>query len=173
VLLEVGRLGEEYGSKLDGAYRLLEEGALVGPAAYALFTGLSEQHRAVRNAFLDAFDQVYRLAGHTRPPAGATPPYIPHPPLGLVPAAKGVCSGNPDQLNLLAGELTRTGRGWEDAGQMLGGILGGLGLSRGPGVTIGRAGSWAVSEKRDLERRCSSARAGPVVMPPSVTAPRD
>jgi hypothetical protein len=152
-LLEVGRLGEEYGSKLDGAYHLLDEGALVGPAAYALFTGMSERHRAVRNAFLDAFDQVHRLARHAQPPAGATPPYIRHPPLGLVPAAKGVRSGSPEQLNLLAGELTRTGRGWEDAGQMLGRILGGLGLSRGPGVTIGRAGSWAVSEKRDLERR--------------------
>jgi hypothetical protein len=152
-LLEVGRLGEEYGSKLDGAYHLLDEGALVGPAAYALFTGMSERHRAVRNAFLDAFDQVHRLARHAQPPAGATPPYIRHPPLGLVPAAKGVRSGSPEQLSLLAGELTRTGRGWEDAGQVLGRILGGLGLSRGPGVTIGRAGAWAVSEKRDLERR--------------------
>jgi Alpha/beta hydrolase len=153
VLLEVARLGEEYGSKLDGAYRLLDEGALVGPAAYALFTGMSERHRAVRNAFLDAFDQVYRLARHAKPPASVRPPYIRHPPLGLVPAAKGVLSGSPEQLNLVVGELTRAGRGWEDAGKILGGILGGLGLSRGPGVTIGQAGSWAVSEKRDLERR--------------------
>ncbi|MGI8335775.1 alpha/beta hydrolase [Actinomadura scrupuli] len=152
-LLEVARLGEEYGSRLDGAYRLLDEGALVGPAAYALFTGMSEQHRAVRNAFLDAFDQVHRLARRAQPPTSVKPPYLRHPPLGLVPAAKGVLSGSPEQLNLLAGELTRTGRGWEEAGKILGGILGNLGLSRGPGMTIGRAGAWAVSEKRDLDRR--------------------
>lgn len=152
-LPEVARLGEEYGSRLDGAYRLLDGGALVGPAAYALFTGMSAHHRVVRNAFLDAFDQVHRLARHAQPPASVTLPSLRHPPLGLVPAPRGVLSGSPEQLNLLAGELARTGRGWEDAGKILGGILGGLGLSRGPGVVIGRAGAWAVSERRDLERR--------------------
>lgn len=146
-------MGEEFGPKLEGAYRLLEQGALVGPAADALFTGMTEQHKSVRSAFLDAFDQVHRLARQAKPPARVEPPSIRNPPLGLTPAPKDVLSGNPEQLSLLASELNRAGRGWEEAGRTLGQLLGRLGLGRGPGVRIGRAGSWAVLERRDLERR--------------------
>ncbi|MFC6883240.1 MULTISPECIES: SPOR domain-containing protein [Actinomadura] len=62
-------------------------------------------------------------------------------------------SGRPDQINLLAEEMTRAGRAWQDSGEELERILRGLGLSTGAARSIGRAGRWVADQKRDLERR--------------------
>ncbi|WP_187239004.1 hypothetical protein [Actinomadura sp. HBU206391] len=153
-LPRVARIAQQSGPALRKAFQLLSDGALVGPAGSRLFSGMVDRHRSTRSGFLEAFDQVHRLARQAKdqPPRVAAP-YIAGPPQGGPPASAGVHSGKPDHLNLLGIELRRAGRSWQDAGAELSRILGGLGLSTAPAQSIKSAGLWVAGQQGDLNRR--------------------
>jgi hypothetical protein len=148
-LRQIGRLADEVGPPFRRAVRILGDGALTGPAAVALDRGMVERHRAVQRSFTQAFEQVSRLA----PAPGAAPPR-----LGGVPSAGPVSggdvrSGDPRKLAALAGELRRTGRVLESAGQTLGSITARMGFGAASGRPVGEAGIWASSQAHDVRRR--------------------
>jgi hypothetical protein len=148
----VARLAEENASALRRAFRILDDGALVGPAAGTLFNGLFDRHRLVLSAFSGAFGQVERLASTATPPPKVAWPRLPGLP-SVPRQSAGARGGDPELLHQLGVELGRAGRSWEDTGRALAGVLNRLGLSPEHGQTIGRTGGWLTAQKADLERR--------------------
>jgi hypothetical protein len=127
---------------------------------------MASRHRTIRSMFLDAFDNVQRLAAQSpNGPPNLTSPAL-GPPQGPPMSRPGVGSGDPDLLNLLGIEVGRAGYAWEDAGRELSRLLGWLGLSEGPGQSITRSGSWIADQKSDLERRRDDLVKAGVVSPP-------
>lgn len=147
-LRTISHLAEEYGPALDRAFRVLADGALTGPGAERLHSGMAERHAAVRHAFTTAFQRVRALGdgGHPAPHIAAPPPA---PPL----SHGGHVGGDPDRLNALSGELGSAGRSWQDAGAALAALLTRLGLGAEPGREVGQAGEWVSSQVREVNRR--------------------
>jgi hypothetical protein len=153
-LRNITRLADQVGAPFRRALQVLGDGALTGPAAATLDRGMAERHQRVQRSFTSAFDQVSRLA----PPAGIPPPRIGGPPSAGRVSGGDVRAGDPRKLEVLAGELRRTGRALEDAGQALGSITARVGLGAGSGRSVGEAGSWAVSQAADVRRRGEDLR---------------
>ncbi|MFG2005734.1 hypothetical protein ACGFNU_41960 [Spirillospora sp. NPDC048911] len=152
-LQRVKQLAEDHGPALRQAFTVLLEGALIGPAGQRLLTALAEHHRDVRSNFYAAFDAVKDLAAEAEGgPPRIGEPYISGPPRGGLRSGD-VRSGSPDALHRLGVELDRAGRAWQDAGQTLANILGGLGLSTAPAQNIVRAGGWVSQQRQDVVRR--------------------
>ncbi|MGI8335782.1 hypothetical protein ACRYCC_38035 [Actinomadura scrupuli] len=146
------RLAEENASALRRAFRILHDGALVGPAADTLFKGMFGRHQLVLSALSGAFGQVERLAATATPPPKVASPRLSGSPSAPRKAA-GERSGDPELLYQLGVELGRAWRSWEDAGRALAGVLSRLGLTPEHGQTIRRTGGWLAAQKADLERR--------------------
>ncbi|WP_067832217.1 hypothetical protein [Actinomadura kijaniata] len=150
-LPRVRRLADQYGPALNRAYTTLLDGALNGPAADRLFTGMAARHRTTRTAFYEAFDQVRRLAAQAPHPPRVREPHVPGPPSG--PRGGDIRSGSPNLLNTLAAELSQAGAAWQNAGGSLARVLTGLGLDPTPGTRIRQAGQWLSGQRQDLEHR--------------------
>lgn len=151
-LPQLVRLAEEHGPALSRAFRIIGDGALVGPAGMELFDGLSWRHREALNAFDYAYFAVNRLAATATPPPRVAAPRLPGMPS---PPAQhgGERGGDPALLDQLATELSRAGRAFEDAGNTIVTMLNRLSLDPGPGYAISRAGGWIVDCRKDLQRR--------------------
>ncbi len=153
-LRAIARLAEEHGPALDRAFRVLADGALAGPGAEELHSGMAERHAVVRHAFTTAFQRVRALGASGGHPA----PHVPEPHLAPPPASSpssrgGFVGGDPDRLNTLSRELGSAGRSWEDAGATLAALLARLGLDPGSGRGVGQSGEWVTSQVREVNRR--------------------
>jgi hypothetical protein len=149
-LQQISRLADGLGPPFRRAAQILADGALTGPAAVALYRGMTDRHRAVQRAFDGAFQAVSRLA----PGQPAAPP----PGLGGLPAAGrlaggDVRSGDPAKLAALDAELRRTGRALDTAGRALGSITARVGLGAAHGRPLADAGAWAGAQATDVRRR--------------------
>ncbi|KAB2343938.1 toxin glutamine deamidase domain-containing protein [Actinomadura rudentiformis] len=152
-LQRVKQLAEDHGPAMRQAFAVLLEGALIGPAGERLLNALAERHRDARSDFYGAFDAVKNLAAEAEGgPPRIGEPYIPGPPRGGLRTGD-VRSGSPDALHRLSVELDRAGRTWQEAGQALSNILGGLDLSTAPAQNIVRAGGWVAGQRHDIIRR--------------------
>src|SRR4051812_41861034 len=114
----VVRLAEENAPALRRAFRILDAGALVGPAADTLFKDMFGRHQRILSAFGGAFGQVEQLAATATPPPKVAAPRLSGSPSAPRKAA-GERSGDPELLHRLGVELGRAGRSWEDAGRAL------------------------------------------------------
>lgn len=151
-LIEIARMAETESRGLDRAFRVLRDGALVGPAATRLWEDLARRHAQLRDAFERAFASVEAIAARgDRPAPWVARPYL--RPAPEPPPRREVVGGDPDLIEILAAEVTRTGRSWEDAGQGLRGILARVGADPSPGVAVAVAGDWVGAERRDLLHR--------------------
>ncbi|MCD0452024.1 hypothetical protein LO762_22935 [Actinocorallia sp. API 0066] len=150
-LRRIRTLADRYVRALDRPARLLTDGALVGPVADRLGTGLTDRYRVVRNALAEAFDRVRALAGPQA--AGVTEPSLGAPPRTAPRSGDAVRSGDPGLLDRLIAELDAAGPAWDDAGRELAGLLTGLGLDAAPGARVRTAGAWVGAQAGDLRRR--------------------
>lgn len=68
-------LADTYGQALNRGFRVLADGALIGPHGVELERAMVDHDRAARRSFSHAFDQVKWLAGRDPkgPPAVAAP----------------------------------------------------------------------------------------------------
>lgn len=153
-LRDIARLADEHGRALHKAFRILADGALVGPHAVELEREMLVWHGAMRDALTGSFERVRELAasdpaGPPRVPA----PYIGRPPVGAARAHSGAIGGDTGLLELLQGELGRAGRAWQDASAGVDRVLAQVGLDRFPARTLGEAGQWLTAQQSDLRRR--------------------
>ena len=132
--------------------RLLAGGALVGPAAVALYGRVDGRRREVGRAFSAASGRVEAVGEGLVPPVRVAPPALPS--AGRPPASEpGVGAGSPDGLSDLMIELGRTARAWQEAGRELRAVLAGIGAGGGPGTRVQRLGADLREELPDLRRR--------------------
>lgn len=150
----IGRLADEHGRALDKAFRVLADGALVGPHAVELERQMLVRHMSMREAFMTSFQWIWRLAA--RDPAGpprVAEPRIGRPPVGAAQAHGGAVGGDVGLLDLLYTELGRAGRAWQDASVGLDRVLMRVGLDRLRARQLGEDGRWLVAQQPDLRRR--------------------
>lgn len=151
-LIEIARMAETESRALDRAFRVLGDGALVGPAATRLWEDLARRHAQLRQAFERAFASVEAIAARgDGPPPRVAMPYL--RPAPVPPPRREIVGGDPNLIEILATEVTRAGRSWEDAGHGLRNILARAGADPSPGVAVVVAGDWVAAERRDLLHR--------------------
>lgn len=153
LLPRVRELVQEAGTALQRAYRVLDDGALIGPAGSALYDRLADRQHELRRASLTLFDRVEDLARQAPTFSGTPWPHVPRAP---IPSGRKAStrSGSPDGLKALIDELHRTAGTWAHISGFLGSYLRSLNLGASPAHRIGHLASNLRTEIPDLRRRC-------------------
>lgn len=147
-------LADTYGQALNRGFRVLADGALIGPHGVELERAMVDHDRAARRSFSRAFEQVRWLAGRDpKGPPRVAAPELGSPPVGDAGARKGVAGGDTSLLDQLHAEFGKAGHAWQEAGARLDRILTQVGADRGSARELDSSGRWLVAQQPDLRRR--------------------
>ncbi len=147
-------LADAHGGALNKGFRIMGDGALIGPHGVELERAMVDRDRSVRQGLSRAFDQVKWLSEKDlKGPLPVAAPRLGAPPVGSAKARAGVAGGDVRLLDGLHAEFGRAGRSWREAAARLDRILVQVGADRTTARTLDSAGEWLISQQPDLLRR--------------------